>query len=149
MYCDMQIVGGSVKQAAQSRRSLYTSFSKHLLKMGVRATGFQSFKHVILFFFGMNGRMIRFSERWAGEGFVCVPEGGVAVIEYTISTCVDGDVLKVFWSYRSEIGFIKAPRNNKSFIWVHGFLLKSSQVTFIYIALLTIQNVTKHCTISK
>ncbi len=30
-----------------------------------------------------------------------------------------------------------------------GFVLKSSQVTFIYIALLTIQIVTKHCTISK
>ncbi len=30
-----------------------------------------------------------------------------------------------------------------------GVLVKSSQVTFIYIALLTIQIVTKHCTISK
>ncbi len=28
-------------------------FSKHLLKMGVRATGLQSLKHVILFFLGM------------------------------------------------------------------------------------------------
>ncbi len=36
-----------------------TSFSKHLLKMGVRATGLQSFKHVILFFFGM-GTMVDF-----------------------------------------------------------------------------------------
>ncbi len=35
------------------------SFSKHLLKMGVRATGLQSFKHVILFFFGM-GTMVDF-----------------------------------------------------------------------------------------
>ncbi len=34
-------------------------FSKHLLKMGVRATGFQSFKHVILFFLGM-GTMVDF-----------------------------------------------------------------------------------------
>ncbi len=23
-----------------------------------------------------NGRVIRFAERWAGEGLVCVPEGG-------------------------------------------------------------------------
>ncbi len=36
--------------------------------------------------------------------FVCVPEGSVAVVQYTISTRVDGDVLKVFWSYCSEIG---------------------------------------------
>ncbi len=40
-----------------------------------------------------------------GEGFVCIPEGGVAVVQYTISTRVDGDVLKVFWSYCSEVGF--------------------------------------------
>ncbi len=35
------------------------SFSKHLLKMGVRAMGLQSFNHVILFFFGM-GTMVDF-----------------------------------------------------------------------------------------
>ncbi len=35
------------------------SFSKHLLKMGVRAMGLQSFKHRILFFFGM-GTMVEF-----------------------------------------------------------------------------------------
>ncbi len=34
-------------------------FSKHLLKMGIRATGLQSFKHVILFFFGI-GTMVDF-----------------------------------------------------------------------------------------
>ncbi len=53
--------------------------------------------------------MIRFAERWAGEGFVSVPEGGVAMVQYTITTRVDGDVLKVFWSYCSEVGFIKVP----------------------------------------
>ncbi len=52
------------------------------------------------------------------EGLVCVPEGGVTVVECTISTRVDGDVLKVFWSYCSEVGFIKVPRDNKSCIWV-------------------------------
>ncbi len=36
-----------------------TSFSKHLLKMGVKATGLQALKHVILFFFGM-GTMVDF-----------------------------------------------------------------------------------------
>ncbi len=35
------------------------SFSKHLLKMGVRSMGLQSFKHVILFFFVM-GTMVDF-----------------------------------------------------------------------------------------
>ncbi len=38
------------------------------------------------------GRVIRFAERWAGEGFVCVPERSVTMVEYTISTRVDGDV---------------------------------------------------------
>ncbi len=37
---------------------------------------------------------------------------------YTISTRVDGDVLKVFWSYCSEVGFIKVPHNNEHCIWV-------------------------------
>ncbi len=45
-----------------------------------------------------NGRVIRFAERWAGEGLACVPEGGVTMVECTSSTRVDGDVLKVFWS---------------------------------------------------
>ncbi len=60
-----------------------------------------------------NGRVIRFAERWSGEVFVCVPEGSVAMVQYTIFTRVDGDVLKVFWSYCSEVGFIKFPLNNK------------------------------------
>ncbi len=131
---------GSSEAGSTEQMCSLTSFSKHLLKMGVRATGLQSFKHVILFFFGMgtmvdflkhagttdrerdrlkisvktpvswkvhalstrpgipsgptalrmftfqflpisrqeqNGRVIRFAERWAGEGLVCVPEGGV------------------------------------------------------------------------
>ncbi len=36
------------------------------------------------------------------------------MVECTISTRVDGDVLKVFWSYCSEVGFIKVPCDNKS-----------------------------------
>ncbi len=36
--------------------------------------------------------MIRFAERWAGERFVGVPERRVAVVQYTITTRVDGDV---------------------------------------------------------
>ncbi len=75
--------------------------------------------------------MIRFAERWAGEGLVCVPEGGVAVVEYTISMRVDGDVLKVFWSYCSEVGFIKVSRNNKRLIWVRGFLLTYILIQFL------------------
>ncbi len=38
------------------------SISKHLLKMGVRATGLQTFKHVILFFLGMD-TMVDFLKR--------------------------------------------------------------------------------------
>ncbi len=83
--------------------------------------------------------MIRFAERWAGEGLVCVPEGGVAVGQYTISTPVDGDVLKVFWSYCSEVGFIKVPHNNERCIWVRGFLLTYIPIQFpeclVYVAL--------------
>ncbi len=78
-----------------------------------------------------NGRVIRFAESWAGEGFVYVPEGGVAVVQYTISMRVDGDVLKVFWSYCSEVGLIKVPRNNKRRIWVRSFLLTYIPVQFI------------------
>ncbi len=53
-----------------------------------------------------NGRMIQFAETWAGERFVGIPERRVAVVQYTITTRVDGDVLKVFWSYCSEVGFV-------------------------------------------
>ncbi len=60
-----------------------------------------------------NGRVIRFAERWVGEGLVCVPEGGVAMVQYTISMLVYCEVLKVFWSYCSEVGFIKVLRNKK------------------------------------
>ncbi len=46
-------------------------------------------------------------------------------------TCMrPGDVLKVFWSYCSEVGFIKVPRDNKSCIWVRGFLLTYIPVQF-------------------
>ncbi len=46
--CSRSSEAGSTEQM-----SSLMSFSKHLLKMGVRATDLQSFKHVILFFFGM------------------------------------------------------------------------------------------------
>ncbi len=72
---------------------------------------------------GAEGRVIRFAERWVGQGFVGVPEGRVAVVQYTITTHVDGDVLEVFWSYCTEVGFFKVRRNNKRRIWVRGFLL--------------------------
>ncbi len=44
---------------------------------------------------------------------------------------VDGDVLEVFWSYCSEVGFVKVPRNNKQHIWVRGFLLTYIPVQFL------------------
>ncbi len=43
---------GSSEAGSTEQMCSLTSFSKHLLKMGVRATGLQSFKHVILFFNG-------------------------------------------------------------------------------------------------
>ncbi len=50
---------GSSEAGSTEQMCSLTSFSKHLLKMGVRAMGLQSFKHVILFFFGM-GTMVDF-----------------------------------------------------------------------------------------
>ncbi len=50
---------GSSEAGSTEQMCSLTSFSKHLLKMGVRATGLESFKHVILFFFGM-GKMVDF-----------------------------------------------------------------------------------------
>ncbi len=50
---------GSSEAGSTEQMCSLTSFSKHLLKMGVRATGLQSFKHVLLFFFGM-GTMVDF-----------------------------------------------------------------------------------------
>ncbi len=47
---------GSSEAGSTEQMCSLTSFSKHLLKMGVRATGLQSF---ILFFFGM-GTMVDF-----------------------------------------------------------------------------------------
>ncbi len=48
---------GSSEAGSTEQMCSLTSFSKHLLKMGVRATGLQSFKHVISFFFGMGTMM--------------------------------------------------------------------------------------------
>ncbi len=50
---------GSSEAGSTEQMCSLTSFSKHLLKMGVRAKGLQSFKHVILFFLGM-GTMVDF-----------------------------------------------------------------------------------------
>ncbi len=50
---------GSSEAGSTEQMWSLMSFSKHLLKMGVRATGLQSFKHVIFFFFGM-GTMVDF-----------------------------------------------------------------------------------------
>ncbi len=52
------------------------------------------------------------------------------MVEYTISTRVDGDVLIADVSYCSEVGFIKVPCDNKSCIWVRGFLLTYIPVQF-------------------
>ncbi len=75
--------------------------------------------------------MIRFAERCTGEGFVGIPEGRVALVQYTITLRVDGDVLEVFWSYCSEVGFIKVPRSNKRCIWLRGFLLTYIPIQFL------------------
>ncbi len=56
-----------------------------------------------------NGRVIRFAERWAGEGFACVPEGGVAVVQYTISTHVDVMCWKYFGAIFLKLAILKSP----------------------------------------
>lgn len=43
-----------------------------------------------------NRRVIWFAKRWAGEGFVCVPERRVAMVQHAIPTVVCGEVLIVF-----------------------------------------------------
>ncbi len=50
---------GSSEAGSTEQMWSLMSFSKYLLKMGVRATGLQYFKHVILFFLGM-GTMVDF-----------------------------------------------------------------------------------------
>ncbi len=55
----MQIVADPVKAGNTKQMYSLMSFSKHLLNMGIRATGLPSFKHVILFFFSL-GTMVNF-----------------------------------------------------------------------------------------
>ncbi len=50
-----------------------------------------------------NGRVIRFAERWAGEGLVCVPEGGVTMVECTISTISRRPLMVTCWKYFGAI----------------------------------------------
>ncbi len=54
--------------------------------------------------------------REVGGGGICKRpgRGSSSGLQYTITTRVDGDVLEVFWSYCSEVGFIKVPRNNNA-----------------------------------
>ncbi len=52
---------GSSQAGSTEQMQSLMSFSKHLLKMGVRAMGLQTFKHVVLFLFGM-GTMVDFFE---------------------------------------------------------------------------------------
>ncbi len=54
---------GSSEAGSTEQMCSLTSFSKHLMKMGVRATGLQSFKHVLLLFFGM-GTMVDFLKHY-------------------------------------------------------------------------------------
>ncbi len=42
------------------------------------------------------------------------------MVQYTITTRVDGDVLKVFWRDCSEVGFVKVPRTLKKVILESG-----------------------------
>ncbi len=66
-----------------------------------------------------------------GGGICRRLEGRVAVVQYTITTRVYSDVLEVFWSYCSEVGFVKVPHNNKRRIWLHGFLLTYIPIQFL------------------
>ncbi len=66
-----------------------------------------------------------------GGGVVGVPERRGAVVVYTITMRVYGDVLEVFWSYCSEVGFFKVLRNKKRRIWVRSFLLTYIPIRFL------------------
>ncbi len=69
--------------------------------------------------------------RGGGGGVVGVPERRGAVVVYTITMRVYGDVLEVFWSYCSEVGFFKVLRNKKRRIWVRSFLLTYIPIRFL------------------
>ncbi len=58
VYCGNANCSGSSEAGRTEQMCSLTSFSKHLLKMGVSSNGaLQSFKHVILFLFGMGTMM--------------------------------------------------------------------------------------------
>ncbi len=53
------------------------------------------------------------------------------MVVYTITTRVYGDVLEVFWSYCSEVGFFKVLHSKKRCIWVRSFLLTYIPIQFL------------------
>ncbi len=66
---------GSSEAGSTEQMCSLTSFSKHLLKMGVRATGLQSFKHVILHpvqWSPCSSTFPNFMKDYFIEGSVCV-----------------------------------------------------------------------------
>ncbi len=90
---------GSSEAGSTEQMCSLTSFSKHLLKMGVRATGLQSFKHVILFFFGM-GTMVDFlkhaetTDRERDRLKISVKTPG-----YLESACFEHTAWYTIWAY--------------------------------------------------
>ncbi len=92
-------------------------------------------------------------DEWTEEKKLWIWRSGVILDEGMVSDLVSG----VLWSEPCRRR-VRWTEEKKLWIWRSGVILdegmvsdlvKSSQVTFIYIAPLTIQIVTKHCTISK
>ena len=65
--------------------------------------------------------MVRFDKCRAGEGFVCIAEVRVAMIQNASSPCRAFDMLLEFRKSPSQVSFVKIPSYNKYSIRMYGF----------------------------
>jgi hypothetical protein len=68
-----------------------------------------------------NGVLDRFAERRAGEGYVCVVEVRVAMIQNAVSPSCVFDMLIKFREPCFQISFVKIPSYNKCSLRIYGF----------------------------
>ena len=72
--------------------------------------------------------MVRFSERKAGEGFVCVAEVRITMIQGFASPCRAFDMLIKFREPCFQINLVKIPSYNKCILSICGFHYIESNV---------------------